>query len=521
MSDPLVRASMVSGAARGIKESMNYLQNAPERKVAREEAALRKQQMEVQLQKAQNDLAAQPDPLKKKESSEQQLDLLYEQSNRIFGELAKQRSFDAFRRFNADGDARHLNIMLQDLRKNPAGAALFPDAVRVDAITDRTPEVDMLLRQAGIQDLEGFWANPDVKRSFIKTTNADGSVEIESMYELYIGTGFANHMLGEELDMLLKRANIARALRTSKGSGGSTQEEREAQLLLDNGEAIDMADALMKVRERKANFGSVDERQSYRDGRGIADEVDARLREKRKPEAERKQEVVDMAMEDLDEVFDGDFLTADISELSSREQKLIDRNLRRIEQVGGLALSERDKTDFKDISQLLAISDPGSSLSKHETGILDKLFMDVKKYVSDDVKGVDATSAYAAFRNSVRNALFGSALTEAEIQSFNEAFGTLRQQAGPVLQQFRTALMQVRGKFEALKAVNNPYVVKARLGKSSEDLDNTINALNERIATLERLAPKGTASTAGQVIKQAKDAVDKVDRKPLSSYFGE
>jgi hypothetical protein len=141
----------------------------------------------------------------------------------------------------------------------------------------------------------------------------------------------------------------------------------------------------------------------------------------------------------------------------------------------------------------------------------------VRTYVSDNVEGLAATSAYNAFRNTVRHALFGSALTQAEISSFNAAYGTLGQQTGPVLQQFVTSLMQVQAKLAALSNLNDPYVVKARLGKNQEELQATIQAIQERIDQFSRGAQTGkivpqTGALPGDIpedgLAKAQKAVD-------------
>src|SRR5690606_13672672 len=108
--------------------------------------------------------------------------------------------------------------------------------------------------------------------------------------------------------------------------------------------------------------------------------------------------------------------------------------------------------------------DPAKNLTPADTGLLDKPLADLNKYFSDNVKGIEAKSAYAVFQNTLRNALFGSALTEAEISAFNEAYGTLKEQMGPALTQFKTALTQVQSRLESAMQSTNPISAKVRLG---------------------------------------------------------
>ena len=157
----------------------------------------------------------------------------------------------------------------------------------------------------------------------------------------------------------------------------------------------------------------------------------------------------------------------------------------RIEAYEGTELSEADKKDYKDLKQLLALVNPASKITSQETGLIDSFTKDVNKYLTDNVKGTEATSAYAAIRNSLRNALYGSALTPGEIEAFNQAFGTLGQQEKPLKEAFKTALVQMQGKLDAMTSLQNPYSAKVRLGKSAEELQTVITALQARIDYLD------------------------------------
>lgn len=157
------------------------------------------------------------------------------------------------------------------------------------------------------------------------------------------------------------------------------------------------------------------------------------------------------------------------------------KHIAKIERFENIQLSNAEKKELNNIRQLIALSDPTKELSSRDTGIVDKFLGGVSKYLSDEVGGIKAKSAYAAFRNTVRHALFGSALTAAEIKSFNEAFGTLGQKLGPVMQQFRTNLTQVRAKLESMRRNGNPYTMKVRLGVDQDKLDDIILAFDKRI----------------------------------------
>jgi len=179
------------------------------------------------------------------------------------------------------------------------------------------------------------------------------------------------------------------------------------------------------------------------------------------------------------------FFQADFSDQKTYNKAY--REIVKIERLEGTKLTPADKKSITDIRQLLALGGPGSELSASQTGLLDSTLSNAKQYVSDNVKGAEAKSAYAAFRNSVRNALFGSALTEAEIKSFDEAYGKLGKKLGPVLQSFQTALSQVEAKLDSTANLMNPYSAKVRLGADQDKLEVVKTSLQQRIDYLQGL----------------------------------
>jgi soluble lytic murein transglycosylase-like protein len=163
------------------------------------------------------------------------------------------------------------------------------------------------------------------------------------------------------------------------------------------------------------------------------------------------------------------------------------RAINEIEVLTNTELSEADKKAVTEIRQLISLGDPASKLSEAQTGLVDKQLAGAKKYLSDNIKGVEAKTAYAAFRNSVRHALYGSALTEAEIKSFNEAYGTDKQKLGPVLEAFKTSLAQVQAKLDSTANLMNPYSAKVRLGADQEKLQGIQEALQQRVDYIQGL----------------------------------
>ena len=168
----------------------------------------------------------------------------------------------------------------------------------------------------------------------------------------------------------------------------------------------------------------------------------------------------------------------------------------KIEKLSGEQISEADKKKITDTRRLIALGDPAKKLTPDDTGLIDRTLKDINKYFSDKAKGAAASSAHASFRNAVRNALFGAALTEAEIKSFNDAFGTLGMQAGPALQMFKTSLIQVKSDLQSTSNLMNPISAQVRLGADQAKMDTIMKALDDRIAFIEAKLPADQRSSS-------------------------
>jgi hypothetical protein len=191
-------------------------------------------------------------------------------------------------------------------------------------------------------------------------------------------------------------------------------------------------------------------------------------------------------------------------------------HISKLERFENVQLSESEKKELNSIRQLITLADPAKDLTEKDTGILDSFLGKISKYVVDDGSGVRAKSSYVAFRNTVRHALFGAALTKTEAESFNEAFGTLGQKLGPVLKQFKTSLTQVKSKMESMQRNGNPYIMHVRLGVDKKRLGNIMDALDERIKHISGLmkSKKGSKKDSHiykpQKKKQTKKTLDEI-----------
>lgn len=226
----------------------------------------------------------------------------------------------------------------------------------------------------------------------------------------------------------------------------------------------------------------------------------------------------EQSTQDLVNEFGGEdeFFKTDFSD--PKNYRTAYKHVVKIEALEGVKFSEADKKNLTDLKQLITLADPASKMGEDETGAYDSVFNSFKKYLSDDVGGVEATSAYNAIRGLARNVMYGSALTTAEIASYDNAYGKLGQKEGPAKAAFKTSLLQMRARIEALQNVGNPYSAKIRLGKSPEELDKIISALDERIAYLDGRKPVTKASAMAEPVAnpEMRSKLDSIFKQPVS-----
>jgi hypothetical protein len=156
---------------------------------------------------------------------------------------------------------------------------------------------------------------------------------------------------------------------------------------------------------------------------------------------------------------------------------------------------------------VIALADPAVTLTAGQVGLLDTKFTDVRKVLSDKLGNVEAAAAYNAFRNTMRHALYGSALTPGEIESFDAAFGKMGQQLGPVLDQFKVALSQTKARLDSTANMTNPYTSKVLLGADQAKLAKIQDALQARIDYMERKRDPNYKSPAEQANRPSLDSI--------------
>jgi len=373
-----------------------------------------------------------------------------EETNR---KLQKANMFRGLKYFTEDRNPRHLNALLEGGPMSKAGIIRFS---KIDLSADTA-----LLSAAGLdpEDASGTAAfggeSYGDSARFVKGVMKDGTEKIFDVYQVKKMTGYFQSINDQQVTEEL-------ALNEKTYSPGEW--EKKADLVASQGvDTKQNATAALYNDMRTGNKGG------------------------QLAEAE-------VATQALDKLFAGDFLTNfEPTDQQHRDQAY--SLVHKIERMEGTEFDAATKKELRDVGVLLAMGDPSKDMTVAETGILDSMLTDVKKYVTDE-GGSESVAAYAAFRNSLRHALYGSALTDSEIKAFNEQFGTRKQQLAPLIKQMKTAMGQIRGKLNAIATMQNPYSAKFRIGASQEKVEDLVAAMDQRIKYLEDLeSGKQTEST--------------------------
>lgn len=292
---------------------------------------------------------------------------------------------------------------------------------------------------------------------------------------------------------------------------GNTQIEREAyrRTALEGYEDIDdpsfmgafqrNIDAIRDEEGLESVFRSKDEREAHREairqGNKIGTpEYDAAFDQAYNSIVARNRETAtskDITMAEeaqvkLDEMAGGDFFSYDLDRSNPGERAKFSSQIARIEKGLDVEIPPAERARMMEIKELIGLGTNASELTPNETGLIDRVFRSVSKYISDNVEGVAAEKAYSAYRNTVLHAFAGSALSKNERDLFVEAFGNLGQQAGPVLAGLKNNMEQLRSSYESIRDMNDPYVMYYRTGMDEVQLNNAIQAIDERLDLIMR-----------------------------------
>lgn len=504
-------------------------------------ARLQEAQSRAKMSQMQTQTYEQQAPLRQAQQDTQTAQL-QQQLYQTNAQMAKQQTYDAFQRYQMDGDPKHLNQWLTSAKSNPVAANLTADMTRMDRVT-RSPENDKILQAAGITDLDGFYAHPEISNSFVMGTTAEGHKTLIDMNRMYAVTGYAQQMNDQALQKLstnaaligqlrqggnmrgitadselvgkvaaatgMQRAEVYRMLQpnpvagldytprtaSAGGAGGGSALERIAGQLRKADPSLSFRDSLEQavglVRPGGAGGGTDQAKfvNDYMERNPDATREDAvgAYRSAGKDErtsAQKNTEYGEEAKQTLDTAFGGDFLSPEVSldNLTPEQERVVSSQVNRIEQVGGLKLSPEDKKNARAIRKLLPTANRAATeLSDADTGLIDSTMRGVKSYITNNVPGKQGTIAYETLRSFQRDALFGKQVSAADRADLNRVVANLGQQTGPVLASLRQNLELMRDDLSASADLGDPYVAKVRYGATINQLDSIVNGLNDRI----------------------------------------
>ena len=493
------------GIAEGAKEVGDYMRNRDLRQAQLAEAKARAQHAELSLSQARDMAPAQ----------KSQAELLAYNTSK---QLLQNQTYDALQRYDADKDARHLNLFLEQAKTNPMGAKLYGNITRFDTLASagRSQEVDQLLRQAGYADPED--AFKEANSNMVLATDAAGKYALLDLDTFKRATGYNKYATNEQLAQQEQQARINQMLRSGMRMDKVEQLESIVKKLKQENPKLSTTEAYKQANDLvNRSGGSSDERiiqQLVDQGMSIEQAIDRYYGAKRQGTgqtnegkfisqymeenpgssyvdaaaayANRSQTTTQKEIGDIEQVKqtlkDSGFFDKDLSKLTPQERADVHESIARIEDLRGVTLSTEDKRLARQFRDLISLgTTAGEQITDQETGLIDSMLNKVKSYVSNEVGGKEATSAYESFRNIFRNALYGASLTNSEISAFNAAMGTLGQQTKPVLSQLRTQMQSIKTQLEAIRDTNDPYLAKYYFGSSIDDIDKSIEGIEQRL----------------------------------------
>lgn len=420
----------------------------------------------------------------------------------------KKTSFSGFERFDADGDVRHINTMFADLAAS--GSKMYGNIARVDRFTEK--DRDWLINEGFPPKLVDAMINDEnMNRSYVKQTMKDGTIRFGDLDALKGVTGYNDYASTKEIE----RQTRARTFEQLAILGYEASDEAAEAIRRVRAEMPDADPRSPQFQERLTEVMREMQRESksWRPENLTEKEAEARRRtlgelgpeaegtpewdaafsrhmsaintEYNRPSKVRSNEQADEARTALEDL---GFWDMDFTNLSMRDRAQVEPYIRKIEEFSGASLSENDKKTLMRIKELTQLAEGASDLQQEDVGPIDNVLRQFKRYIFNNTDGTTARSSYNAFRNTMLHAFYGSALSQHEMANFVKQFGSAAQQLGPVLGQFNTSLRQLRASYEAIMLTNDPYVIQYRTGKTEFELEDVINAIDERIEMIDAIA---------------------------------
>lgn len=536
-------------AAEASKAFSNEL--LPETQAARSEARFKKAESEENLRRLQ---ATKPTDSDLRSVAEQQSLKLQQQEMQLKELMAtqvKKTTYDGLDKFFEDGDARHLRQTIKEVGKTEIGRSLFGDQLsNIATLSDSENDRKLIQMQLGANpDL--ILGHPELQKKYVKVLDNKGAEKIVDLMSFVGTTDYNLHARSKSLELQNKMAQLEKgvidayplAKETKKGAAIFTRlqgagldpttpefktkffDEWNASEELEYTRAMALKKAGVALTENESKAAD----NIYMRPTATATERDIHSRVKQKLIDEDKLNVTNGTAEyakiydelaardrglkergDTAKTLDDlDRLTSEIDVKSQKfgAKDFLSMDPNKLEEIRPTIANEMSAlekhhpipaTILKDIVEYKSIVDIASSvgeMSAEQTGAFDSFLFGAGKYTSDDTKGIVASSAYNTIRNELRHKLYGSALTQPEIDSFNKAFGTELQQLGPLLAYFKQNVGVIKSKLEAITStVGNQHLMKYKTGASIEQTKTLMDNLEKLAAGLQTNTPAGVAA---------------------------
>lgn len=422
-------ASAMDKATKGLASGM---QN-------REQAQLEKQTATMQMKQQQRS--------DQTGAWQAEMDRIKAENKTTQGKLDKEIMFRNLRYFTEDPNPRFLNDLLKMPIFEKAGIARFS---KLDKNADQA-----LIAQAGLdmEDLTdtGYGDNGDSSR-YVKRIMQDGTEAIQDIYQVKKMSGYFK----------------------------SISDAQQAEELALNEDT-------KKKGNKEYSPSELEKKSKYLAELGVTSEKEAATKYAKDSWQGNKagnMEAAQQARNTLDEEYNGSF-EVNFDPTDQKQRTKAYPYIRQIEEFGDVNLDAVTKKELLNIGELVSLGEPLSELKEEETGLYDAFTFKLDKYWSDE-GGSSSAASFNAFRNVIRHTLYGSALTDSEIEAFDSQLGTVNKKLGPLLKESAVALGQVKGKIDMLVALNDPYVVAYRMGITMDKLEDIQENLGKTITYLER-----------------------------------
>ncbi len=410
-------------------------------------------------------------------------------------------------------------------------------------------EFDKLDSKDGKKDGVIDW--PKFKGRLVKVVKKDGTVTLEDMLQLAAETGYSKHAQKLQMKNLLDLADLGKAQVAAQPKDTRSKERKladelaTAQSRIDNNIAVPgdvkfvadnkptvkdtrtpaqknadiLAEAQIAIKAGTATPGQIilaNPKSTYtRPTKAKQAEESAKLttkmqniianpdqytnndvmdaknyleaRHKRVTDTgQRKQEEANAAIKEYKK---SGFDKLDDPKSNDRAGELV-RAIERVKPLGSL-----EEKRILSAQSMLGLASGAAQVKGSRAGIIDASLKTGLDYVSNNTEDDIAINKYKAFFSILRNKLYGSALTAAEIQAFADAYGTANMQLGPMLAGIETAIIQIRDELKGVKGLSNDIVFNYHTNNLLKNYDQVVKGLDERLAFLNDLTNAGDDKT--------------------------